>query len=117
MSVEMTEGVVSVEITHGVVSVEMTDGVVSVEMTEGVVSVEMVSVEMTEGVVAGQDIPQNQLEMVLVTFPERFGTEPGPTPQCRQDAGAPRSISGNDEWGWFEVWQIAKPIGNGTYAD
>ena len=45
-------------------SVSLTDGVVSLEMTDGVVSL-----EMTDGVVAGRKIPQNQLETVLVEYP------------------------------------------------
>ena len=62
--VEMTESVVPVEMTESVVPVEMTESVVSLAMTENVVSV-----EMTGGVGDGQEIPQNQLETVLVRTP------------------------------------------------
>ena len=50
--------------TESAVAVEMTESVVAVEMTESVVAV-----EMTESVVASQDIPQDQLETVLLPLP------------------------------------------------
>ena len=68
-ALEMTGGVVSLEMTESVVSLEMTGGVVSLDMTEIVVSV-----EMTDGVVAGREIPQNQLETVLVLYPDSFAS-------------------------------------------
>ena len=85
VSLDMTDSVVSFGMTDGVGSSDMTDGAVSLEMTDGVGSSDMsdgvVSSDMSDGVVDGQEIPQIQLEPILVEYPDEFiiGSVPRPT--------------------------------------